>query len=162
GRPGSAFPTRSVGTRTSMLVMACRLGFNRAADNIDSSGELMMNRGRFLVLLGIVCFAIGLGHWIQDGRAQQASAVQWIWFDEGDPTQSAPAETRYFRRVFVIDRPVQKVVDEGTLDITADNSFTVWINGHQVGKGAKWERIYRFDVTKLLQHGENAIAVEAK
>src|SRR5262249_52536656 len=96
GRPGSAFPTRSVGTRTSMLVMACRLGFNRAADNIDSSGELMMNRGRFLVLLGIVCFAIGLGHWIQDGRAQQASAVQWIWFDEGDPTQSAPAETRYF------------------------------------------------------------------
>src|SRR5262245_57913554 len=83
------------------------------------------------------------------------SAVQWIWFDEGDPGKSAPGETRYFRKVFMIDRPVQKVVDEATLDITADNEFIVWVNGQEVGKGDKWERVYRFDVQKLMVHGQN-------
>ncbi|HMC66159.1 MAG TPA: HEAT repeat domain-containing protein, partial [Gemmataceae bacterium] len=122
----------------------------------------MMNCGRFLAFFGIICFGVGIIHWPQDSRGEQTTTVQWIWFNEGDPTQAAPAETRYFRRVFVIDRPVQKVVDEGTLDITADNSFTVWVNDNEVGKGDKWERIYRFDVTKLLRHGENVIAVEGK
>ncbi len=93
---------------------------------------------------------------------KKVDPVQWIWFDEGDPAQSAPAETRYFRKVFQIDRPVQKVVDEGTLDITADNAFTVWVNGHAVGKGDQWQKVYRFDVTKLLVHGKNIVAVEAK
>src|SRR5262245_7615320 len=92
----------------------------------------------------------------------ETAAVQWIWFNEGDPATSAPAETRYFRKVFTIDRPVQKVVDEGTLDITADNAFTVWINGVEAGKGDNWQKVYRFDVTKLLIHGKNVIAVQAR
>src|SRR5262249_52198953 len=95
-------------------------------------------------------------------HTKKVDPVQWIWFNEGDPAQSAPAETRYFRKVFQIDRPVQKVVDEGTLDITADNVFTVWVNGHEVGKGDQWQKVYRFDVTKLLVHGNNVVAVEAR
>src|SRR5262245_43202541 len=90
-----------------------------------------------------------------------AASLHWIWFDEGNPLQDAPAETRYFRKVFTIDRPVAKPVDEGTLDITADNAFTVWVNGKEVGRGDRWERVYRFDVTSLLVHGKNVVAVEA-
>ena len=73
-----------------------------------------MKRAWFISGLVAACAGALLVHWNSASRAQQATAVQWIWFNEDDPTQEAPAETRYFRRVFVIDRPVQKVVDEGT------------------------------------------------
>src|SRR5262245_34177433 len=79
---------------------------------------------------------------------------QWVWFNEGDPLKSAPAETRYFRRVFTVNRPVPKPVDEATLQITADNSFTVWVNGAKVGTGNCWQTLYSFDVKKHLVHGK--------
>ena len=55
--------------------------------------------------------------------------VRWIWFNEGNPPAEAPAETRYFRRTFSVDRPGLKPVEDAALDITADNGFTVWVNG---------------------------------
>src|SRR5438105_2646331 len=60
---------------------------------------------------------------------QTAAEAQWIWFDEGNPAAEAPAETRYFRRVFEINRPVSNPIDEAALDVTADNAYTVWVNG---------------------------------
>ena len=88
-----------------------------------------MTRGWFLAtfaLCGLAAVLIGS----PDGaRAQETGAVQWVWSDEGDPATNAPAGTRYFRQVFRIDRPLQKPVDEAQLDITADNAFTVWVNG---------------------------------
>jgi putative heme-binding domain-containing protein len=107
------------------------------------------------------CLAVGLAQGPWGLWAQQAGGVQWIWFNEGDPVQEAPAQTRYFRKVFAIDRPIQKPVDEATLDITADSAFTVWVNGALVGKGSDWKRVYRFDVQPHLVHGKNVIAVEA-
>jgi putative heme-binding domain-containing protein len=92
-------------------------------------------------------------------RAQQAGRAQWIWLNEPEP---APSGTRYFRCVFRIDRPVEQPVDEGVLDITATNAFTVWVNGKQVGKGDDWKKVRAFDVQKLLVHGLNVIAVEAR
>ena len=73
-------------------------------------------------------------------RAADTTGVQWIWFNEGDPLVEAPAETRYFRRVFNARGPV----DEATLDLTADNSFTVWLNGVKIGSGSDWKRVERF------------------
>jgi putative heme-binding domain-containing protein len=95
-------------------------------------------------------------------HAQPAAGASWIWFNEGDPARSAPAGTCYFRKAFGIDRPFQKPVDEGTLDITADNAFTVWVNGVEVGKGNDWKKVYRFDVMKHLVHGRNVLAVKAE
>jgi putative heme-binding domain-containing protein len=91
-------------------------------------------------------------------RAADTAGVQWIWFDEGNPLVEAPAETRYFRRVFSVTRPL----DEATLDITADNAFTVWMNGEKVGSGDDWKRVARFDVKKYFRNGDNVIAVEAR
>jgi putative heme-binding domain-containing protein len=90
-------------------------------------------------------------------KAPKAPAVQWVWFNEGDPLSSAPAESRYFRQSFTID---PKVI-EGQLEITADNTFTVWLNGTKVGQGDSWQNIYRFNVGKHLKPGKNVIAVEA-
>jgi tetratricopeptide (TPR) repeat protein len=89
-----------------------------------------------------------------------ARTPQWIWSDEGDPRQTAPAETRYFRRTFTLD-PAHKVIDKALLEITADNNFTVWLNGTELGSGDRWEQLYRFDVRKLLLPGKNVLAVEA-
>ena len=63
--------------------------------------------------------------------------------------------------VFEIDRPVPKPVDEGMLEITADNRFTVWVNGARLGSGEDWSRVYRFDCKTHLRHGKNCIAVQA-
>jgi putative heme-binding domain-containing protein len=126
-----------------------------------------MTRGWFIGLFGLAFLLVGesLGPW--DAQAQQkkkqadpkrSEGVNWIWFDEGDPGKSAPAETRYFRKVFTMARPF---VDEAELDITADNEFTVWVNGAQVGRGKEWKRIYRFDVKKHIVNGQNVVAVRA-
>lgn len=120
-----------------------------------------MTRRSLPVLLGMAGIAIVGAVWAFGAATAQPDAVQWIWFDEGDPLVDAPAETRYFRRTFTINRPVPKPVDEGKLSITADNSFTVWINGVKVGAGSDWKVVEHFDVTKLLVHGKNVVAVEA-
>jgi putative heme-binding domain-containing protein len=94
-------------------------------------------------------------------QAQKVTEPQWIWFDEGNPLTTAPSETRYFRRTFAINRPVPNPVQSATLEITADNTFTVWVNGARVGSGDSWETVQKFDVQKHLKNGPNVLAVEA-
>jgi putative heme-binding domain-containing protein len=133
-----------------------------------------MSRKLLPPLLGLVCLA-ALAAWAltaaepkADSKpkttADQPSAeeAQWVWFNEGDPTVDAPAETRYFRRVFEITRPVSNPIDEALLDITADNVYTVWVNGVEVGKGDDWKVVQHYDVKKLLVDGKNVVAVEAR
>src|SRR5689334_7663881 len=88
----------------------------------------------------------------------QAGGVQWIWFHEGDPANDAPTGARYFRRAFGVGR----AADEATLDITADNAFTVWVNGTKVGSGDNWKKVYRFDIRPYVVDGKNVLAVEAR
>jgi putative heme-binding domain-containing protein len=90
-------------------------------------------------------------------HAQAPPAMQWIWFDEGNPLADAPAEARYFRRVFNVDLPITAA----GLEITADNRFLVWVNGARVGQGDSWSQLYRFNVLKLLRQGKNVLAVQA-
>jgi putative heme-binding domain-containing protein len=112
----------------------------------------------WLALCGLVAL-FGWRPW--EIRAQEAGEAQWIWFNEGDPLTEAPIATRYFRKSFTINRPVPKPVEEASLEITADNRYTVWINGHNVGSGDDWSRMDRYDVQKHLVNGKNVIAVEA-
>ena len=121
-----------------------------------------MRRGWFLGSFAL-CTTVVLLTWRPaetPAQARPAAPPQWIWFNEGDPLQSAPAETRYFRRTFTLD-PARKVIDKARLEITADNTFTVWLNGAQIGSGDQWQQLYRFDVRKQLRPGKNVLAVEA-
>jgi putative heme-binding domain-containing protein len=121
-----------------------------------------MRRGWFLGLFALGAAAVFLTWHPGESAAQArpAPTPQWIWFNEGDPLQSAPAETRYYRRTFTLD-PARKVIDKAHLEITADNTFTVWLNGARVGSGDQWQQLYRFDVRKQLHPGKNILAVEA-
>jgi putative heme-binding domain-containing protein len=115
--------------------------------------------------MAIVAMTLAATWWLTqppgaDAQPQGARA-NWIWFNEGDPAKEAPKGTVYFRKVFKIDRPIQQPVDEGVLDITADDEFTVWVNGALVGMGTDWKHVKAFDVKKHLVHGDNVIAVAA-
>lgn len=82
----------------------------------------------------------------------------WIWIDGEGPPTWAPAEPRYFRRDFTVDALPAKA----TLRLTADDEFTAYLNGRQVGEGTSWADVYDLDLTGLLRVGRNVLAIEAR
>jgi len=94
-------------------------------------------------------------------RKQAAKQVlgdaQWIWFPEGQPEKAAPIGTRYFRRAITI--PTDRAVKEATLLFTADNNGEFYVNGKKAGSATDFHAAARCDVTGLLQHGANLLAV---
>jgi putative membrane-bound dehydrogenase-like protein len=90
--------------------------------------------------------------------AQVAPKANWVWFDEGDPLQSAPNDTVYFRRTF--DENFELLQAE--IHITCDNAFVLFINGKRIGSGGDWKDGKVFDLTQHLRRGKNAIAIEAR
>lgn len=90
---------------------------------------------------------------------------QWIWFPEGNPSQNAPAEKRFFRRTFVL--PEGKIVKSAQLRISVDDQFAARMNGEAVGasdKGAEtWRTGKQFnDIARSLKAGTNVLAVAAE
>src|SRR5258708_2512858 len=55
---------------------------------------------RVVSVLLVALGSVALGWQAETAQAQQGTAVQWIWFDEGAPLTNAPVATRYFRRTF--------------------------------------------------------------
>ncbi|NCO39275.1 MAG: hypothetical protein GW911_17480 [Armatimonadetes bacterium] len=74
--------------------------------------------------------------------------AEWIW---------SPGEKldRYFRREFNLDADAL----EAQLWITADNGFTLLVNGKEVGKGKDWYSPQTFDLKPYLRTGRNVLAV---
>jgi len=90
---------------------------------------------------------------------QQGSLAEseWIWYPEGNPVQSAPPGTRYFQRIISVD--ATKVLASATALVSADNSFTLWINGKKVSEGDNFTVTVRTSLTSFLRPGVNVIAV---
>jgi alpha-L-rhamnosidase len=103
------------------------------------------------------------GKWIGlDGGEEAAGSLQgarWIWFPEGDPAITAPAEVRFFRRVVSI--PAGRRVAKATVLMTADDGFTLYINGERVSQGEGHPNAVETDVTARLRPGSNTLAVAA-
>jgi len=88
-----------------------------------------------------------------------AAGTKWIWSSEG-AARSAATGIRYFRKRFVMDRGI--VIGSAQLLITADDRFSLRINGKPAASGTSWAELKRADVGKLLKPGENVIEVEAE
>jgi hypothetical protein len=90
---------------------------------------------------------------------QQGSLAEseWIWYPEGNPVQSAPPGTRYFQRIISVD--ATKVLASATSLVSADNSFTLWINGKKVSEGENFHVTVRTSIASFLRPGVNVIAV---
>ena len=78
----------------------------------------------------------------------------WIWNAPGEGGGQVS-----FRREFNV--AASELPQQAVICMTADDDFTLWLNGQQLGKGQQWNRIACFDVTKILRSGKNVIAVKA-
>ncbi|MCS7480328.1 glycoside hydrolase family 78 protein [Umezawaea endophytica] len=106
------------------------------------------------------------GDWI-GARAERATVslqgANWIWYPQGNPAESAPVGTRYFRRTF--DLPANAVVTAANFQLTADDSFSLHVNGTDAARSPQvndsWRSAVDVDLTAALRPGRNTIAVQA-
>lgn len=83
--------------------------------------------------------------------------VWWIWTDEGNPIDDAPAGERFFRCVFEVEAKPQ----QARLYLVCDNAFVAYVNKIRVGSSRKWQEGSVFDITQELRKGRNVLAVAA-
>jgi hypothetical protein len=88
------------------------------------------------------------------------AGAKWIWHHEGEPARSAPVGRRFFRREFALDAGA--AIESARLAVTADNTFTAWVNGTAVGSGDNFHRTFTFEVAHLLEPGTNWLAIQAE
>lgn len=85
------------------------------------------------------------------------SHSNWIWGSES-PALAAPPGKLYFRRIVTLDE--SDSLAETKITLTADNSFTLLVNGKTVGRGDNFTQANTFALENFLHPGENVIAVE--
>lgn len=100
---------------------------------------------------------IGLG--TEGAEAFSSEGASWIWYPEGNPQQNAPAGDRFFQ--YTLQISASKKVDRATLYAIADNSYTAYVNGKQIGTGGAWQNWNRHSFEALLHPGANRIQLRA-
>ena len=103
---------------------------------------------------------------VLEGAADRAQALEggsWVWFPEGNPAQGAPPGARFFRRQFQI--PEGRVIRKAVFTGTADNSYTLHVNGRAVNEPSTdteaWRAPSECDLTAILRPGTNQLAIRA-
>ena len=82
------------------------------------------------------------------------SGLQWIWYPE---SPAATGVTRYFRKTFVV--PANPGAAGAQILLTADDQFTLYVNGAFAGSGINWKQFSLFSLNSLIQTGTNTIAI---
>ncbi|MEO8426379.1 MAG: DUF1549 domain-containing protein [Verrucomicrobiota bacterium] len=97
------------------------------------------------------------------GRDQKNSSMlarnlkpKWIWKNP-KALDSAPTETVYWRKTVLL----REKASEAHVVCTADDNFTLYVNGNKAGSGNDWEKPKFFDLNPYLLKGENVIAIES-
>jgi alpha-L-rhamnosidase len=84
------------------------------------------------------------------------AGASWIWHPDENGAVRAPAGTRYFRRVIQM-RPA--TLSSADIMITADNSYTLWVNGQRVLKDDNWTQSESASIKEHLTSGANVLAI---
>jgi hypothetical protein len=85
-------------------------------------------------------------------KASIALTGDWIWYP--DPSANAVC----FRKVFSVDSIAE--IEKAYLRITADDTYTAYINGSKIGSCENWQDVNTYDVSSFLKKGINVLAVE--
>lgn len=87
----------------------------------------------------------------------------WVWHPEGNSVQAAPPGPCLFRKRILV--PEQRKLMHAEFLGTADNSFALYVNGSEAGRGDAssegWRHPVRLDVSSRLQAGLNLLAIQA-
>ena len=78
----------------------------------------------------------------------------WIW-SHNTAASAAAGEEATFTRSFVVNGKPKS----GSLVITCDNEYIVWINGKRIGADRQWPTVERYNLKKVLRPGENSIVI---
>lgn len=97
--------------------------------------------------------------WIGAGdEAPPLRDCAWIWTREPSSAGRYPPGRRYFRKRFQLATTTNLV--QARVLMTADNGFTLWVNGREALRGDQWELTHAARIDSLLVAGENVLAVE--
>jgi len=77
----------------------------------------------------------------------------WIWEETTTNNQTC----QFWN---TLEIPAGASVTKARLVITADNEFTLFLDGRELGRGVEWRELYVFDLTPLLTPGRHVLAVQ--
>jgi signal transduction histidine kinase len=89
----------------------------------------------------------------QRGSTDFSDMGSWIW-----ETNTFDRQTVRFWKAFEI--PAGKTIQRARLRITADNEYTLYLDGREIGRDAEWRHLYEYDITSLLSPGRHVLALE--
>jgi len=79
----------------------------------------------------------------------------WIW-----DAETFDRQTCQLWRTF--DIPANGEITRARIVITADNEFTLYIDGHEVGRAAEWQELFDYNLLPLqLAPGRHTVAIKA-
>jgi putative heme-binding domain-containing protein len=85
-----------------------------------------------------------------------ADDAQWVWADGVEKDRVPAGGACYFRKIFNIQNP-----QAGEIDIAADDTYELFINGRKIGNGRSANRLDHYDISKQMVAGRNVIAIQA-
>jgi len=86
----------------------------------------------------------------------------WLWLtsEENVNAQNAlPVGTVYFRKTLIL--PDDAKIRQAKIVLTADDRFSLYLNGREIGQGQPWSQARVYTVTQQMKPGKNVLAVEA-
>ncbi len=83
---------------------------------------------------------------------------QWIWGDSASQGPPPAGESVVLRRTFTLPH----TPTTASAVVTADNSFSLYVNGRQVSSGDDWGRLEAVPLHAALKVGENTLVILAK
>ena len=87
------------------------------------------------------------------GSTDFSDMGSWIW-----ETNTYDRQTVRFWKSFEI--PPGASVRRARLRVTADNEYTLYLDGREIGRDAEWRHLYEYDITPLLNPGHHVLALE--
>ncbi|KAK0492273.1 hypothetical protein EDD18DRAFT_1465467 [Armillaria luteobubalina] len=90
--------------------------------------------------------------------AMSMAGVSWIRTNETSAAGVDPLGHRPFRKT--ISSPYGKAAVCGKVVITADDEYTLYVNGNNIGNGSNWQTMQAYSIP-ILDADENLIAVDS-
>ncbi|MFI1093914.1 family 78 glycoside hydrolase catalytic domain [Streptomyces sp. NPDC020917] len=163
---GRVRSSRSFDVTYGGSALASRTGYYWHVRVWDGSGNASAWSGEARFETSFVDPADFQGTWIgahANAPVLRLDDANWIWYPEGNPSDSAPAGTRYLRRSF--DLPAGAQIATAEMQLTADDSFTLYVNGTEAAGSPRvadsWRTASVVDIAPYLHAGTNVLAVEA-
>ena len=119
---------------------------------LETSVVRMLSIGFALAVGSGAPWVCGLGN-PGSGRAL-AQEAEWIWSAEQRKDHIPQRSACHFRKEFMARNP-----QGGQIEIRADDSYELWVNGRRVGQRDGSTSLDRYDIGRYLQRGRNVVAV---